>query len=78
MSRAGSSRGRSRSRHPDGSLDVHHLPRLEAESAELAAQHDPHVSVHVVGRGETANVVMKLVPGSATVGLNFRELHPTR
>ncbi len=59
--------------HPDGSLDVTTSP-LEAESAELAAKHDPHVSVHVVGRGETANVVKKLVPGSATVGLNFREL----
>lgn len=59
--------------HPDGSLDVTTSP-LEAQSAELAAKHDPHLTVHVVGHGETARVVQKLVPGSSTVGLNFREL----
>ncbi len=58
---------------PDGALDVTSSP-LEAESAELAAKHDPHVAVHVVGRGETAQAVQKLIPASATVGLNFREL----
>jgi Xaa-Pro dipeptidase len=59
--------------HPDGALDVTTSP-LEAESAQLAAKHDPHVTVHVVGRGETAHAVQKLLPGSPTVGLNFREL----
>jgi Xaa-Pro aminopeptidase len=59
--------------HPDGALDITSSP-LEAESAELAAKHDPNVTVHVVGRGETAAAVQKLVPASATVGLNFREL----
>ncbi len=37
--------------HPDGTLDVTSSP-LEAESAQLAARHDPHVKVHVVGRGK--------------------------
>ncbi len=59
--------------HPDGQLDVI-TGALEADTADLAAQHDHGVTVHRVGRGETANLVKKLVPGSATVGLNFREL----
>jgi len=59
--------------HPDGSLDVTSSP-LEAESAELAAKHDPHVQIHVVGRGESTKILQKLVPSTATVGLNYREL----
>ncbi|MGP8071655.1 MAG: M24 family metallopeptidase [Thermoplasmata archaeon] len=59
--------------HPDGSLDVASSP-LEAESAQLAAKHDPHVTVHVVGRNEGIKLLQKLVPGGATVGLNYREL----
>src|SRR5271170_2992306 len=59
--------------HPDGSLDVASSP-LEAESAHVAAKHDPHVNVHVVGRGEGMKLLQKLVPSSATVGLNYREL----
>jgi Xaa-Pro aminopeptidase len=59
--------------HPDGALDVTTSP-LEEESAHLAAKHDPHVTVHTVGRGETAQAMKRLVPATATVGLNFREL----
>ena len=59
--------------HPDGSLDVTSSP-LEAESAHQAAKHDPHVNVHVVGRGEGSKLLQKLIPSSGTVGLNFREL----
>jgi Xaa-Pro dipeptidase len=62
--------------HPDGSLDVLSSP-LEAESAHLAAKHDPHVKVHVVvreGPESTESVLRKLLPGAPTVGLNFPEL----
>jgi Xaa-Pro dipeptidase len=59
--------------HPDGSLDVASSP-LEAESAQLAAKHDPHVKVHVAGRGEGDKLLKTIVPADATVGLNFREL----
>lgn len=59
--------------HPDGSIDVASSP-LEAESAQQAAQNDPHIRVHVVGRGEGDKLLQKLVPSTATVGLNYREL----
>ncbi len=60
--------------HPDGRLDVLSSP-LEAESAQEAAKRDPHVTVHVVGRGdETDKTVQKLVGGATNVALNYREL----
>ncbi len=60
--------------HPDGELDVLSSP-LESESAYQAAKHDPHVKVHVVGRGdETEGLVKKLVGSAADIGLHYREL----
>ena len=60
--------------HPDGALDVLSSP-LEAESAQEAAKHDPHVKVHVVNRGDdTDATVKKLVGASSTLGLHFHEL----
>ena len=59
--------------HPDGSLDVLSSP-LEAETAHVAAKHDPDVRVHVVGREETETELKQLLPGEPKIGLNFREL----
>ena len=60
--------------HPDGALDVLSSP-LEAESAHQAAKHDPHVKVHVVGRGEESEALLKQLLGTAsTIGLHYREL----
>ncbi len=59
--------------HPDGHLDLL-TGALEADSAELAAQRDPHTTVHRVGRGEIGPLLARLVPAGATVGLNYREL----
>jgi Xaa-Pro aminopeptidase len=62
--------------HPDGSLDVTTSP-LEAETAHLAAKHDPHVRVHIVTREGPESLetfLHKLLPGSPTIGLNFPEL----
>jgi len=59
--------------HPDGELDVLSSP-LEAESAEQAAKHDPHVKVHVVSREETDAYARKLLPSSGAIALNYREL----
>ncbi|MCI4364577.1 MAG: Xaa-Pro peptidase family protein [Thermoplasmata archaeon] len=62
--------------HPDGSLDVTTSP-LEAESAHLAAKHDPHVKIHTVTREgpESLEVVLrKILPGTPSIGLNFPEL----
>jgi Xaa-Pro dipeptidase len=59
--------------HPDGELDVWSSP-LEAETAHVAAQRDPHVKVHVAGREEIANEVKQLVGEKSTLGLNYREL----
>ena len=59
--------------HPDGELDVFSSP-LEAESAHEAAKRDPHVTVHVVGRDETAPAARKLLGAQNNLGLNFREL----
>ncbi len=59
--------------HPDGELDVLSSP-LEAESAEQAAKHDPHVKVHVVSREETDGYARKLLAGAGTIALNYREL----
>jgi Xaa-Pro dipeptidase len=59
--------------HPDGELDILSSP-LEAESAQLAAKKDPHVKVHVVPREGTDALVAKMVGGSPTIGLHYREL----
>ncbi len=59
--------------HPDGELDVLSSP-LEAESAQAAAKHDPHVTVHVVKREETDPVVAKLVGGAQTIAVHNREV----
>jgi len=62
--------------HPDGSLDVTTSP-LEAETAHLAAKHDPHVRVHIVTREGPESLeafLHKLLPGTPTIGLNFPEL----
>jgi Xaa-Pro aminopeptidase len=62
--------------HPDGSLDVTTSP-LEAETAHLAAKHDPHVRVHVVNREGPESLeafLHKLLPGTQTIGLNYPEL----
>jgi Xaa-Pro aminopeptidase len=59
--------------HPDGKLDIL-TGALEADTADLAAKHDPHVTIHRVGRGETAGTVKRMVGAAGTVGLNFREL----
>jgi Xaa-Pro aminopeptidase len=60
--------------HPDGKLDVLSSP-LESETAFIAAKKDPNVNVHVVGRGdETDQVLQKIVPTGAKIGLNYNEL----
>ena len=60
--------------HADGALDVLSSP-LEAESAHAAAKHDPHVTVHVVNRGDdTDATVRRIVGASTTLGLHFHEL----
>jgi Xaa-Pro aminopeptidase len=59
--------------HPDGELEVLTAP-LEAQSAEIAAKHDPHVKVQVVSREETDQAVRKLLGSAGTIGLNYREL----
>ncbi|MFZ0891859.1 MAG: Xaa-Pro peptidase family protein [Thermoplasmata archaeon] len=59
--------------HPDGGLDILSSP-LEAETAQVAAKHDPDVRVHVVGREETETKVKQLMPSGDTIGLNYREL----
>jgi Xaa-Pro dipeptidase len=59
--------------HPDGKLDVLSSP-LEAETAHVAAKQDPDVTVHVAGREETEKLLPKLLPGSGTVALHYREL----
>ena len=58
---------------PDGRLDVVTNP-LEALSAQEAAKHDPHVTVHSVGRDQTDATVRKLLAGASSVGLHFHEL----
>ena len=59
--------------HPDGELDVFSSP-LEAETAHEAAKRDPHVTVHVAGRDETAAAARKLLGPRTSLGLNYREL----
>jgi len=59
--------------HPDGELDVFSSP-LEAETAHEAAKRDPHVTVHVAGRDETATAARKLLGAQTNLALNFREL----
>ena len=59
--------------HPDGELDVFSSP-LEAETAHEAAKKDPHVTVHVAGRDETAPAVRKLLGPQNNLALNYREL----
>jgi Xaa-Pro aminopeptidase len=59
--------------HPDGQLDVLSSP-LEAESAEDAAKRDPHVKIHVVKREEADPLLAKLLAGSKTVALHYREV----
>ncbi len=59
--------------HPDGELDIL-TGALESETAFQAAKGDPHVKVQVVSREETEAAVKKMLSGSATIGLNYREL----
>jgi Xaa-Pro aminopeptidase len=59
--------------HPDGTLDVFTSP-LEEESAQQAARHDPHLTLHTVTRDETETLLQKLLPGTPTVGLHYVEL----
>ncbi|HTT73820.1 MAG TPA: Xaa-Pro peptidase family protein [Thermoplasmata archaeon] len=59
--------------HADGELDVL-TGALEAETAFQSAKGDPHVKVTVVSREETDAQVRKMLPGTPTIGLNFREL----
>jgi Xaa-Pro dipeptidase len=60
--------------HPDGALDVL-TGTLEAESAHHAAQKDPHVTVHVVDRGDETEALAKKILGSSQhVAVNDREL----
>ena len=60
--------------HSDGELDILSSP-LEAESAQQAAKHDPHLKVHIVNRGEETDAAVKrLVGASSTLGLHFHEL----
>ena len=59
---------------PDGALHVFSSP-LEEESALQAAKHDPSVTVHVpTSRAERDALLTKLVPPTATVAMNYREL----
>ena len=59
--------------YPDGELDVLSTP-LEAETAHEAAKSDPHVRVHEVPRDESDPVIRKLLQGTQSVGLNYKEL----
>ena len=62
--------------HPDGMLDVTSSP-LEAETAHVAAKHDPHVRVHIVNRDGPESLeafLRKTFSGNPTIGLNFPEL----
>lgn len=60
--------------HPDGSLTVLSSP-LEEESALQAAKSDPSVRVVVpTNRGERDTVLQSTLPGTPTIGLNYREL----
>lgn len=59
--------------HPDGELDLLTSP-LEAETAFEAAKADSHVRVHVVERDESDPVILKMLQGVGTVGLNYKEL----
>ncbi|MGA8303613.1 MAG: Xaa-Pro peptidase family protein [Thermoplasmata archaeon] len=59
--------------HPDGELDVFSSP-LEAETAHQAAKRDPHVTVHVAPRDETAEAARKLLGSRTALALNYREL----
>jgi len=59
---------------PDGKLHVFSSP-LEEESAHQAAKHDPNVQVHVpTSREEREKLLKALVPPTARVALNYREL----
>ncbi len=59
--------------HADGELDVITSP-LEAQSAEEAAKHDPHVHVHTAERDATEAAIAQRLDGAGTIGLNFAEL----
>jgi len=59
--------------HKDGSLDVLSSP-LEFESAQAAAKHDPHVTVHSATRDGTEPLVKKLVGSADTLAIHHREL----
>jgi Xaa-Pro aminopeptidase len=59
---------------PDGKLHVFSSP-LEEESAAQAAKQDRDVELHVpTSRTERDALLAKLVPSSATVAMNYREL----
>ncbi len=59
---------------PEGTVHVL-TSQLEEESARQAARSDPGVEVHAWGsREERERLLTDLVPASASVGLNYREL----